>query len=223
MSQGKRRYRRRKYTRKRRRLRGKNRLALMRSPMPKKYVTKLRYTTIFSLNPTTGIAAVHVFSCNGLYDPDITSIGHQPRGLDQLLPMYDHYTVLGARIMALVAPRNNATTPQNVGISIRDNATPEADQIDYIEQAGTTHRLLSPDSGYPTRLTFTVNPNKFLSVSAPLGNDAVKGNVSSNPTEQCYFHCWSEPMEGVDAQASYWTISIDYIVAFTEPKDLAAS
>ena len=69
-----------------------------RSPVPLKMAATLLYSDQITLNPAAGTVSKHVFSANGLFDPNITGVGHQPRGFDQYMALYNHYTVIGARI-----------------------------------------------------------------------------------------------------------------------------
>lgn len=63
-----------------------------------KIFRKLKYSTDIQLNATAASIDVHVFSANGLYDPDVTSTGNQPRLFDQYMALYNHYTVVAAAI-----------------------------------------------------------------------------------------------------------------------------
>ena len=35
---------------------------------------------------------------NSLFDPNLSGLGHQPRGFDQLMAVYEKYTVVAAKI-----------------------------------------------------------------------------------------------------------------------------
>jgi hypothetical protein len=68
------------------------------NPLPNNFVTKLRYHDSVPINAANGTVAGHVFRANSPYDPDYTASGHQPRYFDQIMPLYDHYQVLGSKI-----------------------------------------------------------------------------------------------------------------------------
>lgn len=60
--------------------------------------TTLRYTELQpfdNLSSSTGTERV-VFNANNLRDPNDTTTGHQPRGFDEYMALYDAYTVHGA-------------------------------------------------------------------------------------------------------------------------------
>lgn len=195
----------------------------MKSPVPRTMMTKMKYVSSFAIDPALGVVGVRVFSTNGLYDPDITGVGHQPRGFDQLMALYDHYTVCGSKISVQFSPRNNSTIPQTVGVALRDNATAEVDILDYLEQGYVKSTSLSPNSGYRSIINYKCNPRRWLGYKDTRDADNLKGTASANPTEQAYWHVFTEPIEGVDAQAVYCRATIEYILLLTEPKDLISS
>lgn len=215
-------YNRRKFRKNRKRNYRKRKWALMTTPIARRFPTKLRYQETISLNPDiTGVAS-HVYSLNGIYDPNISGVGHQPRGFDQIMPMFDHYVVVGCRVTLEFAPVSSAVYPQIVGGNVNDD-TSLLLLNDYLESTKVKSRQLSNTSGYPTRIVMNVNPNRFLGRSHPLSDSQLKGSSASNPAEQAYLHIFTGPYQGVDAGAVYCNVRLDYSVIFIEPKDLAQS
>ena len=77
--------------------------ALTPYPFPKTQVSKLRYVEevyIDASSPTvaTNGIAYNTFRANGCHDPNMTGVGHQPRGWDQHKDLYNEYVVLGSKI-----------------------------------------------------------------------------------------------------------------------------
>lgn len=222
-----RKYRKKPYKKNYRRRRGTQRsllrqLSYTKSPLPKVFKTKLRYSTSVQINAfTSHTTGVHVFSCNGIYDPDVTGTGHQPRGFDQLMPMFDHYRVLASRIMVRFF-NSDATNPQVGGIAIRDSTTTESTLYNYTEQGTVkTVPIGTQDTSIKT-LRMGVAPHKWLGLSYK--EDSLKGTSSTQPSEQCYYHVFAaSPDSSVDPAAVNLNIEIDYLVQFIEPKDLTAS
>lgn len=197
--------------------------AFNKAPMPNKFPTKLRYQENVSINPSVGVPGLQVVTANGLFDPNITGVGHQPRGFDQLMAMYDHYTVIGAKITATFMLREGlAYDSMNVGIALKD-ATGIENLNGYLEGRNVRSRVLRGSDGAATVVGMTTismssSTSKFLGRSKVLADPELKGNVSSNPTEQLYFHIFAQAVQGGDAQPIDVTYRIDYLVVFTEPK-----
>lgn len=225
MPQSKRSYRIRKARRARRKYNKRsNRLGFRKAPMPNKFATKLRYSEYSTLNTGAGgTAAAHVVKANGLYDPNYTGTGHQPRGFDQLMTMYDHFTVIGAKISVDWSTNSSASIgPLQVGISVKDSATTYSDGNDYAEGRNVVSRVIrstsaSGNAGY-MHLSKQFSTAKFLGRSKVLADPELKGSVSADPTEGAYFHIWCAPLSTNDEPALTIKYRVDYLVVFTEPK-----
>lgn len=196
-------------------------------PMPKTTRTTLRYVSRGSfVNPSAGgLAATWIFSANGLYDPDISGIGHQPVGFDQLMGMYDHYTVLGAKIVIDVR-NDDSTNPQLFGVAVRDSLAAETDPVVLIENGNVDYRLLNngPNTPCQTRITMSTNIASYLGRKSILSDPECKGDSTSNPTEQVAFHCFGFTLgPGVDGGTMTFVATIDYDVVFHERKMLSKS
>ena len=65
---------------------------------PKSIITKLRYCDIYSMSSTSGAVVRQVMSANGVYDPDVSGVGHQCLYGDNYGNIYTNYVVLGSKI-----------------------------------------------------------------------------------------------------------------------------
>lgn len=204
-------------------------LSLYKAPMPDRYGAKLRYVEDdFTLDPGISAPAVQVFSINGLYDPNYTGTGHQPRGFDQFMTMYDHYTVIGAKITVTLAQPAGAHYNLHVGVACKDNAPAMSTINDYLEGRNLVSRVLkASEVGGTTNLvtlTKTCSVKKFLGVSRILGASEFRGTTSTNPTEQGYFHIFAQALNSsVNPTLIRGTARIDYLTIFTEPKQPSQS
>lgn len=191
--------------------------------MPNKFATKLRYQENATINPATGVPGVHIVSANGCYDPNITGTGHQPRGFDELMTLYDHYTVIGAKIVATFVLREGIPhDSMNVGIALKD-ATGIETANGYLEGRNVRSKVLRGTDGPGTScnsvtLSLKASTRKFLGRTKPLSDPELKGTVSGNPTEQSYFHLFAQSIQVGDASPLDVTYRIDYLVVLTEPK-----
>lgn len=207
----------------------KNRSAFTKAPIPNKFATKLRYQSYNSINPgVAGIAGVHVISANGLFDPDITGVGHQPRGFDQFMTMYDHYTVVGSKITVNFSQLyGNAYDSMQIGLSLKDSSTVYSDPNEYQEGRNVRSAILascnSTQATHTKTLTMHSSTKKFLGVSHPLSSSILRGDAASNPSEEAYFHIWCAPNSTADNPAIVINFRIEYLVVFTEPKNPSQS
>jgi hypothetical protein len=164
-------------------------------------------------------------SANGLYDPDISGTGHQPRGFDQLMAMFDHYVVTNAEIRLIGVTNAPSLTPAtaHVGICVRDSATTETTPYEYIEQGWNRWTISSSTAGVD--LCHKVDILKFLGRSNALADPYLKGSASANPTEDVNFHVWVANPYSADTTVHYLycRVEIVYDTWFIEPKDPGVS
>lgn len=201
-------------------------LSFSKAPMPNKFATKLRYAESFSLNPPAGgLVGTYIFSANGLYDPNVTGVGHQPRGFDQIMTMYDHATVIGSKITVhfTTAGLVGVSGPLTVGIALKDGTTAASSKNDYMEgrnvRSGILRRNATTDDCFSITLSKAFSARKFLGISKPMSSSILRNTTSANPAEQAYYHLFAQVLTGATDSASIdCQVVIDYLVVFTEPK-----
>lgn len=192
------------------------------------YPNKMRFNTRYVessvvLNPGAGVADTHIFQLNGLYDPDISGVGHQPIGFDQVMTMYDHYTVIGARAKVFIQNGENSIE-QLVCCRIADSSVVSGDIQNAIENGNCrwTNLGIKGSSRDCASLTIGFSAKKFFSRS-PLTSSNLQGNVSSNPSEGAYLHIMCQGLNSKDAGSTYVSVVIEYACILTEPKLLTSS
>jgi hypothetical protein len=200
-------------------------LSLKRIPLfPMKFRGSLRYADSgLTMTSSSGTVASYVFSCNGLYDPDITGTGHQPAGFDQMMLSYDHYTVTRARIGVTFLSQSGGVDPV-VAINLRSNPTPVT-VINQLLEDGldvSDHVYAANVFGSIKTLSLACNIAKFGGVPNLLDAEEYRGSLTANPTEQSYFHvqCWNNSAE---TSVISMEVVIEYEAWFTEPRSLTQS
>lgn len=196
------------------------------SPLPMAFKAVLRYSDPFEafIPPQNGLNIGKVFSCNGLYDPDITRVGHQPSGFDQLMSMYDHYVVIGAKITTTFVNNDN-NHGVVVAIDVRDSEVIQPD-MRVVQESGTckTAVISQENTGKGTcTITYKINPNKFLHRTKPLSDPTLKGSSNTNPVEQCYFHVMLSSLDAGSVDSCSISSIIEYQAVFIEPKQVGLS
>ena len=184
--------------------------------LKQKQLATLRYSgDVAVTSPGAGLPFVHVLSANGIYDPDVIGFGHQPRGFDQLMHLYDHYVVRKAtcEVWYLNA---SATGGMLIGIAARDNATALISRADFMEVQHATFRTCEPTNGGGTSyIRYSVDVNKFL---ASTDVSELKGSIGAQPAEQVFFHVGLLPINAAHAAGGSCVVKITYEVDFIEPK-----
>jgi len=190
-----------------------------------KHRAKLLYNE--NVQVTTGAAATnsaHVFSANGMFDPNITGVGHQPMSFDQLIGMYEHYTVTTGKITVNFS-NESKTDGGFVGIGLFPDASVETVSTKLVENGMLRRSYIAQytgDSKSAVQLTLPFNIAKLNSrIPNIVGDDLYRGDSASNPTEQTYLHVFAySPTAGFVVRAD---VLIEYDAVFTEPRKLAQS
>lgn len=186
------------------------------TPLPTKMKANLRFVDFPTLNVgVAGLPATHVYRASGMYDPDVTGVGNQPRGFDQLMSLYDHFVVIGSRVTVKLASVAN-TNPLLLMVDLKDTATADANQTATMESSYCSWNMHSP-AGPETTLVQTYSP-KFLGRSYPLSDPDLKGSASSSPTENAFYHVVVSSPSATDESAVVPVVMIEYTAIFIEPK-----
>jgi len=224
-SRAKPRTRKRNYRRKTTRYRKRNMLSFSKAPVPNRFATKLRYVSERGLvvDPALAAPGVYVVSANSLFDPNHTGAGHQPRGFDQFMTMYDHYTVVGCKITVTLSQTNDrAYDPSKFGIALKDAAPLSYSLNDYCEGRNVVSTMMpgkaATNVGTTRTLSKTFSARKFLGVSKPLASSILRGSIVASPDEQAYFHIFNQSVFSTNTELVNVWFRVEYLVVFTEPK-----
>lgn len=200
---------------------------LRQSPLPENFKTCLRYTEYDKLDIFTANAiSPLIFTLNGLYDPNITLTGHQPRGYDQLMAFYNRYMVIGAK--ATIEMINTNVYPVEVGYSLLSTSVSKTYMSDYMEGAtDSQYQTLGGAGSSNDRYKAVINfsPKKYFKKKNLSDDPNMSGTEGVNPSTQAYLHVWTAGQGYTTASAdSVWiTVTIEYITVFKEPKNVIAS
>ena len=216
----------RRVRRKRRRIsRRRRRRGVPRGIIPNTRLVKHRYVDndVYLNSTSGGSPATYVFSANGMYDPDITGVGHQPLGFDEMTTLYNHFTVVGCKITYTIVSQDNGYA-HIVAVKLGTDTTPTADMENLLENGKCRWALLPrADGGVVKKLTLRVNPNKFLGISKPMSEDDLKGTAAENPAKQAYLQLSCGPLQAQDTYGVRGQVVIEYTAVWTSPKLLTES
>lgn len=201
------------------------------SPMKAGKLMKFKYVETRLINPGATGVADYIFSANGMFDPNISGVGHQPLGFDQWCPVFfNHYTVVGSKITARFATQGEGVLPNTIvaGIDLRDDSTAvSATSVDaMLEHPRSNGRIITNAHGSRGAAIVSkgFSAKKFFRRTSPVDDNELRGNSSANPAEQAYYHVWlgaADPNTNPDAVTVI--VTIEYSAVMTEPNDLTQS
>ncbi len=165
------------------------------TPFPPKYRCALRYAQTKTY--TTGASGVsgteNAFSLNSLYDPDVTGVGHQPYGFDQVAALYSKYLVLSCDVqiravtpggqadMCILAAFTGSQAVSLSGITV-DAATEKQGVITKsISSSGSNRNVVINLPAIPLPKSLGLTPVQYM---AELGTYGAA--VTASPTVQSF-------------------------------------
>jgi len=189
---------------------------------PKMLKMTHKYIETINVLSTSGTPAVARYRANGMYDPYQTGGGHQPLYFDQMVALYNHYTVIGSKITAKFVPTSSTSVPQHVGINLNDDTTSIANFVDVAEQTQSRIKAIAYTPEKPATLSCKYSAKKMYGGSV-LANADLRCTGTSDPSEQAYFVLYTAPLDGAATVGAYIVVTVEYIVVWREIKDVAGS
>lgn len=196
-------------------------------PISKLINGQIYYDYAKTLSGGIGAIPTNFYSANGLFDPDRTGTGHQPMGFDQMMALYEQYTVLRAHIKVTFA---SAGEHARVGIYLSPDATvsglPRLVENGLITM-GVVNGPATSNGQYSFKtLELVCDIPKYFGKTreAVLADPEMYGTIAADPAEQVYFAvcAWAGFDSAVDVAVGY-DVVITYESKYWEPKKLASS
>lgn len=197
---------------------------------PQKKVVKFRYVDTISMNiGSAGGATSHIFRANGMYHPDVTGTGHQPRGFDQWSTFYTQYCVIASKIRVTFstasAHGDTANHPVLCVLQLNDDTSVAGGDITSAKENNyTKSTILDVQEKNKGVLTMGFS-NKRIGISHPLSDDTCKALFSADPASLAYYVLMAEDMHATASAIGDITchVEIDYTAVLLEPKDIVSS
>lgn len=191
---------------------------------PKKMQMTHKYSAIVNLIGTAGASGYFQFSCNGMYDPDTGGIGHQPYYFDQMAAIYDHYTVIGSKITAKITPFLSVNEAAVVTVAKNDDTTiTNSSPLTQAEYSEAKQVLIPANSNSHCHYLSSSWSAKKTFGGSILGNDALQGTDSANPSEQTFYTFSIKAADSASTVGMYCIVQVEYTAIWDELKDVAGS
>lgn len=187
----------------------------IRGAMPSRLSTQLVYFE--QVNMPSAITSDYVFKANGMYDPNLTGVGHQPRGFDEIMALYDHFYVTAASIR--VAFTNTATAVGDEGvvsISASDGSGTASTLTDALESNTVVWSVVGV-SGQSKQKILSLGPLTTRQQVSITDESSLKGSSSADPSELWFYHLVAHRHDG-GTVSMVADVQITYFVTFLEPK-----
>lgn len=196
----------------------------VKSLLPARFFTKLKYVSDQIGSTTTTSMGYYQFRANSLFDPDYTGTGHQPMGFDNLAALYSDYRVNAVHIKVV----GLVLTPNACGcIAIGGSAATTIHTVSSLPE-------LLEDTAYKCRVVNDQKPivfSRFFPIHKLMGKSKkvvqtdldLSAGIGANPTKTVYLTVYWQNLN--ETTSTGWNIraEITYYCEFNAPKPLSLS
>lgn len=192
-------------------------------PLGRTKSAELQYVGKFVIAEANLNGGGYVISANDCYDPDVTGIGSQPRGFDQMMEFFDHGVVTKTKVELWVD--NASANAQITSLSLMDNVTigspTTKEQLEYNPQIVD---VIGEQGFRPHYMKWEIDPNKYLGRKDPLSDPELKFSAVGGPTEKANFHFQTTPVGSISGGGPMNVVyRVTYKVTFMEGKQPSSS
>jgi len=187
---------------------------------PRKAIVTHKYHDLVQLTSTYGSVANLQYVANGMWDPDFTLGGHKPIYFNQLSSIYNHYHVIGSKIIF----RITAALPSSMAMAVcylNDDTVITPATNGYFEQSTSKHVSI-PNNTIGTHTIVRNFSAKKIFGGSILGNNKLRGDAATNPVEQSVYslllYC---PLTGTGTFNV--EVDVEYTAIWTEVRDVISS
>lgn len=198
------------------------------NPFPNTKLVRHKYveTITHPAGAAAGSRSYYQFSCNDMYDPNVTSTGHQPLFRDEMAAQYNFYTVLSSRIKVTIPCESDIITDWALwaddDTSLPTNYDAAREQHRFVIGVKQTRRNM------PLVLTGWYNAAKWHKTTRAgiLSDDVQKVGKGESPGNKAmkYWTIWRHPTDPLDqTEALPIVVEIVHYTLWREPVDHAGS
>jgi hypothetical protein len=188
--------------------------------------TKLTYKQRVNMGGSAGVI-VQRFRGNDLFDPDVSGVGSQPYGFDQLMSLYGKFRVLGSKLTVWASSVGTTAGTQSYEMILVPTAsgvafttTEDASVAPYAKWR--LNQGLSNPAAFLER-SITTSKIEGIPESRVRDDDTYSGDASTSPTSQWDWQIITQAIDRSSNLSCFAYVSIEYDVEFYERKNLALS
>lgn len=190
------------------------------SGIPLTRISKLRYCEEINVSSTLGVLTGYAYRANSVYDPNKSGTGHKCLAFAEWNNLFNHWKVLGSRITVSIVQNTSNTSPMVMGLYLTDGDTiPYTSSTEFIEARKGTYTMLTPGQTRVGKVTSKFSAKKFFNVVDVKDNQNLGASGNNNPAEEAFYFLWVQTTDGSTGSVDC-VVTIDYITAWSEPKDL---
>lgn len=187
--------------------------------------TRLVYAEDILFSSSTSLTGTIQFALNGLFDPNLTGVGHQPRFFDQFMTYYNSYSVMGAKVVvrAIVDGDDTVQGWMTVNASTGDTTWGVPGGIAESIEMGNPYKIITNDRYSTFSRYFSVPKIYGRSRQYILDDTLFSGNASVNPSNTGKINIQVQNLDLSTTTTVRAVVTIYYDCIFNSPKLIGSS
>lgn len=204
------------------------------SPFPREYTTQLTYAENISVTSTAGVPYTYLYTFNGLYDPNITGTGGQPRYLDTLCGAnngtapYLNYRVFASKISIQAFPTgSDAMTMRGwLGLGLYNTTATGPSTLAEMRARGD-YKVRFVNYWYASnalcKMSRYAKVKSLFDIKDVKDDNDLVGDYTTNPSKQGRWAITWQPYDETATRSIQVLVKIQYYVTFFNRNDVADS
>lgn len=189
----------------------------LRGGLPPRLRTSLVYVGNPAITTVSSYVSSWVFKGNALYDPDDTGSGHQPRGYDQIMPLYTKYWVNASKIYVDFVTYTTAVGGETLCAVYPEDVSPTpASYTDLLERNDVKWAMTTVSGG--GKMCSVVNSTTTKLQFGDIDYSNQEGTQTTDPTDKWYWVVGISTINGTTTATGQAYVRIEYDVYFSEPR-----
>lgn len=159
-----------------------------------------------------GAIGVYTFRLNSFYDPNLSGLGHQPLGYDQISVLYEKYIVMSCRFKIVL---NNTSDSQDavVGYQVSDQSGSGSVFTSCVEQGQSSWTVLSRKGSGAAHCQFIgyadIPSIMGKTYAQYLGDNEFQPQIGSNPNDTAFLHVFCKDAVSGTAPTTYMYVELE--------------
>lgn len=185
-----------------------------RGPFPRRLRNNVVYEDTISISMSSGVSTPFRCALNGLYDPNISGVGHQPMYFDQLTGIYKHYHVISSKVT--ISPASTSANQYMYVFHEADDSTVSYSAYNAERPGAVT---LVGMGAYLSGKSLVYRYSSFKTFGKESITDPeLQGSSAANPSELSYGHLTVIPVPatGTPTETIPFRVRMEYYVEWSE-------
>lgn len=197
-------------------------------PFAQRYISKMKYSTqITATGPGGSGWNTYRFNLNSIYDPDQTSLGHQPYGHDTMQSIYNRYRVIKCRyVISGIATGGTTQNQYTVIAALPSNEVHAISTIADAQEAPRCKFITQAPGASLKMLTGTVYLPSLVgrSKSQYMSDDRYQATYGTSPNELAILNVYTGLLAGqAETVSIQLNVTLEYTVESFDVKILPQS